>query len=157
MKRLLITLAIIFSGFGLNANAQRFSVGLNLGLPSLLEARIAYETPEFGIRLYYGAPFILPSVGVDAYAIVANPLGSWRFGAGLGTLSYTAGNYNDRLWLALRGLVGFKFDLGSNLGLALEWRPGIPFQLESGTGSLGVTEWLLILALSFGVSLEFRI
>jgi hypothetical protein len=77
----LFVLLMVFT-VGQNAWAQGFSIGAGLGLPSLLEVRVGYETNDFGVRSYLN---LIGLWGADIYARVSvlNPNVTYRIGVGV--------------------------------------------------------------------------
>jgi hypothetical protein len=149
----IITILALSLGWG--ARAEGFTLGLALGLPTLAEIHAGYETDAFGVRAHAGA-FLITALGVDGYAIFPTDWGAWRAGAGA---TFIAEGFSGTSWLAARALLGAVLNLGSGVGLALEWRPGYPFLLSPGPGGSGAVEGARsslaqYLLLSFNVGLE---
>ena len=94
-------------------------------------------------------------MGLDAYAILPNPWGHWRAGAGVAIVNEA---FSGSTFLAPHALLGTSFDFGPNLALALEWRPGFPVLISQGAGNSSRTQndLLQYMLLSFGLALELR-
>lgn len=153
-KRWLIAVILCALGFATHAHAEGFSVGGAVGLPTLLEARVGYDAPEFGVRAYITA--LSTVIGADAYAKF--PLGWMTIRLGGGVFSFSP--FTE---LGFRALIGFVFQLEPNVFLVSELRPMfIPSLLSGASGERGVVFGIfshLALAMtliSFSVSLEFH-
>lgn len=138
MKQGLMVVLLVL-GLASAGLAQNFSLGAGLGLPSLAEARVAYETPEFGLRGYAD---LSSGFGVDAYA----RLGNARLGGGA---YFWAGEVVPRL------LLGGVLEVASNLMLALEYRPALLLGLLNSPGEERLAAVLGFLFFSIGLEYRF--
>jgi hypothetical protein len=109
----LLVILMVFA-VGQNTWAQGFSIGGGLGLPSLLEVRVGYETNDFGVRSYLN---LIGLWGADIYARVSVPNPNVTYRIGIGVV------FNKDVEVGFRGLVGIAWSLTPNIVLTYELRP----------------------------------
>lgn len=137
MKRLLVVVLIVLS-FGI-ARADEFYVGAQSGFPSVFGAQIGWNSNQnFGIRFAAGwAPFRtwgLVTAAVNLYAHVLLDSNQSSFYAGVGPM-FAIDSYYYGAGLDL--LVGFDWRPSPDVGIFLEFNPGLPLFVGSFPRSVG--------------------